>query len=603
VATLKSLFSELNRRNVIRVGIAYVAASWLIIQVAETIFPLFGFDDNPARIAVIVMATGFIPVLVLAWIFELTPEGLKKDRDVDRPASVTGRSGRRLDRAIILVLVLGLGYFAFDKFVLSGTRETSIAEEARQEGRIDAVGQSYADQSIAVLAFDDMSPDKSQAHLSDGIAEELLTLLAQIPELRVISRTSAFSFKGQNAQVSRIAEELDVTHILEGSVRKSNDRVRIAVQLIDARSDSNIWSRTFDRTLDDIFATQDEIAAAVVANLKIQILGDAPTVRPTNPEVYTLFLRALASDDEQDAIRLLTEAVTADPQFSQGGAELADYQLNQAMIGRGEPLSGFIAAAASANTSLSLDANNANATAVLGAIMIFRDRDLVGAARYLRNALRRNPGHAKLLSLFALLNTYFGRLGSALELLMRIVDRDPLEATGKILAANMLINLGKFDAAEELVTQVLTAEAQLIDSEAVIIALGRLELGRGNPEKVLAHVGDKPQEYMRTLAACAFFDLGRIEESDAVIHDLESRSTGFFGWAVALAYGCRGEADNTFQWLERSYENRESLVILLRAAPEFAHLHGLPRWEAMLDKLGVSDARAELALAADNQGN
>jgi TolB-like protein len=596
---MMSLFHELNRRNVFRVGAAYVAVAWLIIQVAETIFPLFGFGDKPARIVVIVLASGFIPMLALAWIFELTPEGLKKERDVSRSTSATGRAGNKLDRVIIALLGLGLGYFAIDKFVLSEHREASIAERARQEGVTAALANAYSDRSIAVLAFDDMSPDKDQVHLSDGIAEQLLELLARIPELRVISRTSAFSYKGRNVQVAQIADELNVSHILEGSVRKSGDRVRIAVQLIDTRSDSPIWSDSFDRQLDDIFAIQDEIAAAVVENLKIELLGATPTVRPSDPEAYTLFLKAKSVKNAQEAIRLLEEAVTVDPQFAQGWAELASIQLNQAMAGRVEPISGFIAAAGSANTALNIDTNNADATAVIGAIQIFRDRNLVVAARYLRNAIYRNPGHAYLLRLYALLNTYFGRLESAFKLFMQIIDRDPLAVTDRILAVNMLINMNRIDEADAMIAQILEVEPDRIDDEEVVTALGRIELARGNPQKVLSYVGADQSEYMRTLAACALYDLGRNAESDAVIAELQSRESGFHAWATALAYGCRGEVDRTFEWLERSYQNRESLVILLRAAPEFAHLHELPRWKAMLDKLGVSDADADAALAPE----
>jgi len=270
------------------------------------------------------------------------------------------------------------------------------------------------------------------------------------------------------------------------------------------------------------------------------------------------------------------------------------------MVGRVEPLSGFIAAAASANTALGIDANNADAMAVIGAISIFRDRDLVVAAQYLRNALRRHPGHAHLLHLYAFIDMYFGRLESALELIMKIIDRDPLEVTERILAANVMINMGNLDTAATMIDQVLTIAPDLIDSDAVVTALGRLEIARGNPEKVLSYVGDNQQEYMRTLAACALYDLGRVDASDAVILELQSRTQGFYAWATALAYGCRGEIDSTFEWLQRSYENRESLVILLRAAPEFAHLHELPRWKSLLDTLGVSDAKAELALATEN---
>jgi len=226
-----SFFSELKRRNVLRVGAAYVVASWLVIQVVETIFPAFGFGEAAVRIATISLAIGLIPVLIFAWAFELTPEGLKKEKDVDRAQSITPKTGKKLDRMIMVVLALALGYFAFDKFLLDPQRKAAlrqqqaeqlavVAEEALQEGRSQALVESYGDNSIAVLAFQDMSPDQDQEYMSDGIAEELLNLLASIPELRVISRSSSFRYKGKDVSLTDISKELNVAHVLEGSVRK-----------------------------------------------------------------------------------------------------------------------------------------------------------------------------------------------------------------------------------------------------------------------------------------------------------------------------------------------------------------------------------------------
>ena len=188
-----SIVRELGRRNVFRVAIAYIVAAWLIIQVVETILPAFGFGDPAVRIVTIVLVIGLIPTLIFAWAFELTPEGLKLDKDVDRSQSITARTGKKLDR--VIMVALALGYFAFDKFVLSESREASIAKTAHQEGRTEALVESYGDKSIAVLPFVNMSSDPEQEYFSDGIAEELLNLLARVSELRVISRSSSFSFK------------------------------------------------------------------------------------------------------------------------------------------------------------------------------------------------------------------------------------------------------------------------------------------------------------------------------------------------------------------------------------------------------------------------
>ena len=275
-----TLFAELKRRNVFRVGAAYVVAAWLLIQVAETIFPLFGYGDTPARIVVLVLAVGFIPALIFAWAFELTPEGLKKESEVDRSQSITPHTAKKLDRVIMVVLALALGYFAFDKFVLDPQRESAKdeqvagqVEEARQAGRTEALVESYGDKSIAVLPFVNMSSDAEQEYLSDGISEELLNLLAKIPELRVISRSSAFSFKGKDIAIPEIARQLNVAHILEGSVRKSGNTLRITAQLIEARSDTHLWSETWDRPLDDTTNVRFRLNDSAARGLLGALLG------------------------------------------------------------------------------------------------------------------------------------------------------------------------------------------------------------------------------------------------------------------------------------------------------------------------------------------
>ena len=227
-------FSELKRRNVVRVAAAYIVSSWLIIQVAETIFPLFGLGETIVRGVVIVLAIGFIPAVLLAWAFELTPEGLKRDKDVDLSHSVTSQTGKRLDRVIVVILAVALTYFALDKFLLDPARDAKQVETARREGRIEAMVTSFGDRSIAVLPFADMSPQNDQGYFSDGISEELLNLLASIPEVRVTSRSSAFSFKGKNLSIPEIAGQLKVSYVLDGSVRKAGDQLRISAQLIDA---------------------------------------------------------------------------------------------------------------------------------------------------------------------------------------------------------------------------------------------------------------------------------------------------------------------------------------------------------------------------------
>jgi adenylate cyclase len=321
-----SFLNELKRRNVLRVGAAYVVGSWLLIQVAETIFPLFGYGDTPARMAVIVLAIAFIPSLFLSWAFEITPEGLKRDADVDRDLSITQVTGKKLDRIILVVLALALAYFAFDKFVLDPVRDAELVEETTQQTRSDVLVESYGDKSIAVLPFVNMSDDAANEYFSDGISEELLNLLAKIPELRVISRSSSFTFKGEKVDIPTVATKLNVALVLEGSVRKAGNQVRITAQLIEARSDTHLWSETYDRELDDIFAIQDEIARKVAQALRITLLGEDEArleqVVVTEISAYDIYLQALQGLNEgghvslNKAVGQFQQALSLDPTFT-----------------------------------------------------------------------------------------------------------------------------------------------------------------------------------------------------------------------------------------------------------------------------------------------
>jgi nucleotide-binding universal stress UspA family protein len=209
-----SFLDELKQRNVLRVALIYLAGSWLLIQVLETLFPIFGLEETSIQVVVIILAIGFIPALILSWVFELTPEGIKRDKDVDREAPARISAGKNLDRIIIVILVLALSYLAVDKFVLDPVRDAEIIETATEHARTEALFESYGDKSIVVLPFINMSADPEQDYFADGISEELLNLLARIRELRVISRTSAFSFKGKDVDIATIAESLDADHEL-----------------------------------------------------------------------------------------------------------------------------------------------------------------------------------------------------------------------------------------------------------------------------------------------------------------------------------------------------------------------------------------------------
>ena len=271
-----NFFTELKRRNVIRAAGLYLVGAWLLTQVASTVLPMFGAPDWLPRSIVILLVIGFVPALIFSWVFELTPQGLKRDEDVPTEQSIGPQTGRRMDRMIIAVLVLALGYFAVDKFVLNQGREKSAAGVPSSESNLPP-----SEKSVAVLAFANLSDDKGSEYFSDGISEELLTVLQKIPGLHVAARTSAFSFKGKNATAQEIGQKLGVAHLVEGSVRKAGDVVRIAARLTQANTGEEQWSENYTRNLKDVFAVQTELAQTIVEQLHGQLTGSAanPTTK------------------------------------------------------------------------------------------------------------------------------------------------------------------------------------------------------------------------------------------------------------------------------------------------------------------------------------
>lgn len=331
-----SLWKELKRRNVVRVGAAYLVVSWLLIEVSDTIFPRLGLPDWTVTLVIALVILAFPLALFLSWAFELTPEGVKRTEEVEPTASVTPQTGRRLDRFIVVVLLFVIGGLVVERVWFAGNVDEPAAQRQPAATSPDFVEPVAAPvvarpsaSGIAVLPFLNMSPDPENEYFADGISEELLNILAQIDGLKVASRTSAFSFKGKNVPVAEIAELLDVQHVLEGSVRKQGTRVRITAQLIDAENDSHLWSETYERDLVDIFRVQEEIAVAITTALE-DILGTAEVsvAAPTRDlEAYQDFLRGRSRFYQRfeldRAIEDLQAAVDRDPQFAEAWAFLA----------------------------------------------------------------------------------------------------------------------------------------------------------------------------------------------------------------------------------------------------------------------------------------
>jgi adenylate cyclase len=271
-----SFFNELKRRNVFRVGIAYTVTAWLLLQVTDIVFPRIGLPDSAVTLVIALLAIGFIPALVFAWAFELTPDGIKKEADVDRTGSIASTTGRKLDRAIIGVLVVALAYFVYDKFS-PDNGSAKVVETTPQAATTPVTTDESAKtniQSVAVLPFTAMSSGEDDGYFADGLTEEILNSLTALPELLVTARTSSFHFKGKNLPIPEIAATLGVAHVVEGSVRRSGNRVRITAQLIRADDGFHLWSNTYDRTLEDVFAVQEDIAENIAETLDVVLSKD-----------------------------------------------------------------------------------------------------------------------------------------------------------------------------------------------------------------------------------------------------------------------------------------------------------------------------------------
>jgi TolB-like protein len=460
-----SLYTELKRRNVFRVAIAYLALAWLLIEVSGTLFPAFGIPDWGFRFVVILFAIGFIPTLVISWAYELTPDGLKREQEVVRDPSVSRASIKRLDGVTIGLILVALAFILVDRFWLGpGLIQQSVAPTEILSGELQSSGPELAslktpDNSIAVLPFVNMSSDAEQEYFSDGVTEELLNALAQVKELRVAGRTSSFAFKNQNLDLREIGNILGVSHILEGSVRKSGNTVRITAQLIQAEDGFHIWSESYDRELTDIFAIQDQIAAAILSQLKAEWLagdtGPITSVR-TQSDAYDLYLLARQRLHERTrpaielASNLLKEAIVIDPAYAPAHAQLgiATILLSETMLGTLPELEAEEAGRSQLEKALQLDADLPEAMGGMG--LYYKEKGLAhldSAIDWLRKALAANPNLAAASAWLADSLSTKGQIREPLEIAERLFARDPLYKPGFSSLMRLYILTGQSEKA------------------------------------------------------------------------------------------------------------------------------------------------------------
>jgi TolB-like protein len=423
-----SLFAELKRRNVIRVAIAYLIAAWLVLQVSELVLETIEAPAWVLKVFLLIFGLGLPIVLLFSWAYELTPEGIKREKDVDRSMSVTPDTGRKLNQITIAMIISLVAFIAVDKMYFAGSAQPQTETTA-------AVS---ADKSIAVLAFEDLSPDGDQEYFADGLSEELLNVLAQIPDLQVAGRTSSFAFKGQNRDLREIGEILNVAHILEGSVRKSGNRIRVTAQLINAVDGFHLFSESYDRDLTDVFAVQDEIAAAISGALRTEIIGtQTQQVAETSIEAYDLYLVArqkLYDRDKaemEEALTLLDQAIEIDSEYAPALAQkaLALILLSDGIGSYGDipEAEAAVAARELVDRALALDDGLAEAHAISALIMESEESatwdEMIEIYEY---ALRLNPNLDNARLWLASAYGYAGRNDESRALNESIIEHDPL---------------------------------------------------------------------------------------------------------------------------------------------------------------------------------
>ena len=462
--------------------------------------------------------------------------------------------------------------------------------------------------SIAVLPFVNLSHDNENEYFADGLAEELLNVLAKIRGLRVASRTSAFFFKGKDVDLATVAQKLNVATVLEGSVRKSGNRVRITAQLIEVATDSHLWSETYDRELTDIFAVQDDIAGAVVTELRTALLGEAPTAaasaraaievatlgrdRGDNAEAYRLYLQARfflgrrRSEDVPRALALLQQAVALQPDYALGWTGLARAYRHQGEYTDNPVPESYAQARVAAQRALELMPDLAEGQLELGQIRM-SDWDWQGAEASLSRALELAPDHAEALIAAAMLARIRGRVDAALALAERAVAVDPLSIDGHRILASIQLAAGRLAEAEAT----LRTAIDLGPATGILrTALGGLLLRQGNPAAALATIREEPNEYARLMGtALACHALGQSAEADTATRQLIERHAHTCAYQIAAIYAYRGEVDLAFEWLERAYRQRDHGLHSVRDMYFLRALHGDPRWPSFLAKMGLAD--------------
>ncbi len=587
----RNLFAELKRRNVIRAAILYVGAVWALAQGISQLGPSVGAPEWATRWFLVAAGIGFPFSIAFAWFYEFTPQGLKRESEIDPADTIAHRTGRNLDFAIIGVLALAVVLLLTDRFVLRhGVNQTTTA--------------AISEKSIAVLPLMNSTGDPANEYFSDGMSEEFISTLSHLQELKVIGRTSSFQFKGKTDDSKTIGEKLGVYYLLEGSVRKSADRVRIAVALIKSGDGANVWSETYDRELKDVFAVQSEIAGAVAKQLKVALLGNngqatqlttAATPSNQNVEAYNALLQGNfyndrnTAEDTRKAIGYYEEAIRLDPGYALAYAKLSVAARNLAvgygLIATDEIKEVTAKARASAQSALALDPNLAEAHSAQGVVLRDIDFNFAGAEAEYRRAFEFAPQNPAVISSLANLNSQLGRLDEGVALQQRAIALDPLRTQSHFNIALYLISLSRYDEAGAALRKAIALHPQ---SAQNYMWLAVIQILSGNPGAAVELAKQETDPFWRTFGlALAQFANGERVEADAALKKLIDDDADDAGSQIAQVYALRKEPEKMFEWLEHAWTTHDVGVTELLSNPLLRAYKNDPRFIAFAQKVGV----------------
>jgi adenylate cyclase len=588
---------KIKQRNVGRVAILYIVVSYLILEPFEMFFHLLDLPVWTGRTAVALMVLGFPVALLFAWIYEITPTGIKPSTDVDPQQSIARQTGRKLDRAIIAVLAVALIYFVADKFWLSKrvavmTPAATLAPVAVSVPIVPVIPEK----SVAVLPFVDMSEKKDQEYFSDGLSEELIDMLTKIPDLRVPARTSSFYFKGKQTTIADIAKMLSVTHVLEGSVRKSGNKLRVTAQLIRVDTGYHLWSQTFDRDAGDIFQIQDDISNAVVGALKVSLgaLVAPHSDGTSNKDAYDLYLLAKSNydganskEDFQKIVDQLNEAIRLDPSFGRAWAFLSGTLSTMGGFGLLDATIAFNDARSAALKGVALSPKEPDGHRALAKVLYLHDWDWERAESEMNQALSFAPEDPANLTAASVIASILGRANVAVRYSTRAVAKDPLSSVSwdqlgedQMYAGNTAEAIAALRRAQELNPSYPNAHFNL----------GVALLLSGKPTEALAEFERDADDDDRTAGrALAYYSMRRTEEADAALRKTESAAETGGAFTTSQIHAYRGERDQAFAWLNRAYQRREPDCSILKVDPLLENLRTDPRFKAFLRKMKLPE--------------